>query len=67
MTDAVTYFFIKKKGNAMTWVIQEMAGADFGDARLNQRAIKLLDCFSSNPESTALHQFCRSKKRCNII
>jgi hypothetical protein len=36
----------------MTWVNEELSGLSLGDARLNQRACKLLASLSSHPEAS---------------
>src|SRR6266516_2568126 len=33
----------------MSWARKELEGLDLGDARLNKRAVKMLDCFSGKP------------------
>jgi len=36
----------------MSWAAEEMVNADFGDIRLSQRVVKLLNSFSNNPQSS---------------
>ena len=45
-------------GGAMSWVVEEMASADFGDQRLNARAELLLDRLIAQP-SASLPTACR--------
>lgn len=33
----------------MFWAVTEVGGADFGDARLAQRLVHLVDCLSEHP------------------
>ena len=39
----------------MFWAVTEAGGADFGDARLAQRLVRLLDCLSEHPTASIPH------------
>jgi hypothetical protein len=36
----------------MLWAVTEVGHADFGDARLTQRLLQLIECFSDHPEAS---------------
>jgi hypothetical protein len=38
-------------GEEMGWAEVELENVDLGDKRINKRAIKLLDCWSANPDA----------------
>ncbi|MCY0878627.1 MAG: transposase DNA-binding-containing protein [Firmicutes bacterium] len=44
----------------MCWAVTEVGGANFGDARLAQCWVSLVDCFSEHP-TTSIAQTCGTR------